>query len=72
MWNRQLDGYLNRVPREFFERVWHILERTPPGIKLSGYILPQVRLLEVLILMAAIARCFDAIAFNSIDQTNIY
>lgn len=41
MWNRQLDGYLNRVPREFFERVWHILERTPPGIKLSGYILPQ-------------------------------
>jgi phosphorylase kinase alpha/beta subunit len=39
---RQLDGALNRVPNDFYDRVWHILERTPPGLKVAGYYLPQV------------------------------
>ncbi|KAL4234418.1 hypothetical protein ACF0H5_006065 [Mactra antiquata] len=38
---RQLDGALSRVPKDFFERVWEILERTPNGIKVAGYLLPQ-------------------------------
>lgn len=38
---RQLDGALNRVPNDFYDRVWHILERTPPGLKVAGYYLPQ-------------------------------
>jgi len=41
IWNRQLDGALNRVPMDFYDRVWHILERTPAGIKVAGYHLPQ-------------------------------
>jgi len=40
---RQLDGALSRVPKDFYERVWEILERTPGGIKVAGYLLPQVR-----------------------------
>ncbi|XP_053402296.1 phosphorylase b kinase regulatory subunit beta-like isoform X7 [Mercenaria mercenaria] len=38
---RQLDGALSRVPKDFYERVWEILERTPGGIKVAGYLLPQ-------------------------------
>ncbi|CAF3455327.1 unnamed protein product, partial [Rotaria sp. Silwood2] len=38
---RQLDGALCRVPSDFFEHVWSILERTPGGIKLCGVFLPQ-------------------------------
>jgi phosphorylase kinase alpha/beta subunit len=38
---RQLDGALNRVPKDFYDRVWKILEKTPGGIKVSGYQLPQ-------------------------------
>jgi len=40
--HRQLEGALNRVPYDFYDRVWHILERTPPGLKVAGYFLPQV------------------------------
>lgn len=39
---RQIDGALNRTPKDFYERVWEILEKTPNGIKLAGYHLPQV------------------------------
>lgn len=42
---RQLDGALSRVPKDFYERVWEILERTPGGIKVAGYLLPQVNML---------------------------
>ena len=42
IWNRQLDGALNRVPGDFYDRVWAILERTPAGLKVAGYHLPQV------------------------------
>ncbi|CAF0750479.1 unnamed protein product [Rotaria sordida] len=38
---RQMDGALCRVPADFFEHVWSILERTPGGIKLCGAFLPQ-------------------------------
>lgn len=42
IWNRQLDGALNRVPQDFYDRVWQILDRTPAGLKVAGYHLPQV------------------------------
>ena len=42
IWNRQLDGALNRVPIGLYDRVWQILERTPGGLKVAGYLLPQV------------------------------
>ncbi|XP_041375340.1 phosphorylase b kinase regulatory subunit beta-like isoform X2 [Gigantopelta aegis] len=38
---RRLDGALNRVPKDFYDKVWQILERTPGGIKVAGYLLPQ-------------------------------
>ncbi|KAH9489748.1 hypothetical protein Btru_036653 [Bulinus truncatus] len=38
---RQLDGALNRVPKDFYDKVWQILEKTPGGIKVAGYLLPQ-------------------------------
>ncbi|VDI71727.1 phosphorylase kinase alpha/beta subunit [Mytilus galloprovincialis] len=38
---RQIDGALNRTPKDFYDRVWEILEKTPNGIKLAGYHLPQ-------------------------------
>ncbi|XP_074644676.1 phosphorylase b kinase regulatory subunit beta-like isoform X2 [Tubulanus polymorphus] len=41
LWRRQLDGALNRVPKDFYDKVWLILERTPGGIKVAGYHLPQ-------------------------------
>lgn len=42
IWNRQLSGALNRVPQNFYDRMWTVLERTPAGLKVSGYHLPQV------------------------------
>jgi len=39
---RQMDGALCRVPADFFEHIWSILERTPGGIKLCDAYLPQV------------------------------
>ncbi|CAF1192207.1 unnamed protein product [Rotaria sordida] len=38
---RQMDGALSRVPTNFYEHVWSILERTPKGIKLCNILLPQ-------------------------------
>lgn len=40
-----MDGALCRVPADFFEHVWSVLERTPGGIKLCDCLLPQVDLL---------------------------
>ncbi|XP_012280025.1 probable phosphorylase b kinase regulatory subunit alpha isoform X1 [Orussus abietinus] len=37
---RRLDGALNRVPRDFYPRVWHVLERCQ-GLAIEGRILPQ-------------------------------
>ncbi|XP_055383024.1 probable phosphorylase b kinase regulatory subunit alpha isoform X3 [Condylostylus longicornis] len=37
---RRLDGALNRVPRDFYSRVWTVLERCQ-GLKIEGRILPQ-------------------------------
>ena len=39
---RQLDGFLNRVPTDFYRKVWTILERTKGGVMVSGCHLPQV------------------------------
>jgi phosphorylase kinase alpha/beta subunit len=44
---RQMDGALCRVPTDFFEHIWSILERTPGGIKLCDAILPQVNFSEL-------------------------
>lgn len=38
---RQIEGCLCRVPRNFYERVWHILKRTPGGITIAGNLLPK-------------------------------
>ncbi|XP_072403289.1 probable phosphorylase b kinase regulatory subunit alpha isoform X3 [Diabrotica undecimpunctata] len=37
---RRLDGALNRVPRDFYSRVWSILERCQ-GLDIAGKVLPQ-------------------------------
>ncbi|KAH0999733.1 hypothetical protein HUJ04_008118 [Dendroctonus ponderosae] len=37
---RRLDGALNRVPRDFYPRVWIVLERCH-GIDIAGKVLPQ-------------------------------
>uniref|UniRef100_A0A1L8E243 Phosphorylase b kinase regulatory subunit n=1 Tax=Nyssomyia neivai TaxID=330878 RepID=A0A1L8E243_9DIPT len=37
---RRLDGALNRVPRDFYSRVWAVLERCQ-GLAIEGRILPQ-------------------------------
>ncbi|XP_014208892.1 probable phosphorylase b kinase regulatory subunit alpha isoform X2 [Copidosoma floridanum] len=37
---RRLDGALNRVPRDFYPRVWHVLERCH-GLTIEGRILAQ-------------------------------
>ncbi|XP_078608671.1 phosphorylase b kinase regulatory subunit beta-like isoform X2 [Branchiostoma floridae x Branchiostoma japonicum] len=38
---RQLDGALGRTPKDFYDKVWQILERTPAGFTVSGFHLPQ-------------------------------
>ncbi|CAF1503066.1 unnamed protein product [Rotaria magnacalcarata] len=38
---RQMDGALSRVPTNFYEHVWSILERAPKGIQLCSILLPQ-------------------------------
>eukprot|EP00794_Sanderia_malayensis_P016175 gene16175-17800_t len=38
---RQLEGALNRVPLNFYENVWKILERVPGGLRVSSHYLPQ-------------------------------
>ncbi len=42
-----MDGALCRVPADFFEHIWSILERTPGGIKLCDAYLPQVNFDEI-------------------------
>ncbi|KAK7863565.1 hypothetical protein R5R35_014068 [Gryllus longicercus] len=37
---RRLDGALNRVPRDFYPRLWHVLERCQ-GLAIEGRVLPQ-------------------------------
>ncbi|XP_015440099.1 PREDICTED: probable phosphorylase b kinase regulatory subunit alpha [Dufourea novaeangliae] len=37
---RRLDGALNRVPRDFYPRVWQVLERCQ-GLAIEGRVLPQ-------------------------------
>ncbi|XP_015608524.1 probable phosphorylase b kinase regulatory subunit alpha isoform X2 [Cephus cinctus] len=37
---RRLDGALNRVPRDFYPRVWQVLERCQ-GLVIEGRVLPQ-------------------------------
>ncbi|CAG9827331.1 unnamed protein product [Diabrotica balteata] len=37
---RRLDGALNRVPRDFYSRVWSILEKCQ-GLDIAGKVLPQ-------------------------------
>lgn len=39
---RQLNGALNRVPTNFYEQVWYILNKSPFGIKIYDHHLTQV------------------------------
>ncbi|GAB6026744.1 hypothetical protein CHUAL_013250 [Chamberlinius hualienensis] len=43
---RQIAGCLSRVPEDFYERIWHILTKTPGGIRLAGCLLPQERIMS--------------------------
>ncbi len=36
-----MDGALNRVPSSFYEEAWFILNKSPFGIKIFDYHLPQ-------------------------------
>ena len=38
---RQLDGALNRVPMNFYEQAWYVLNKSPFGIKIYDHLLPQ-------------------------------
>ncbi len=38
---RQLNGSLHRVPPNFYEDMWHVLCRTPGGIRIGRDFLPQ-------------------------------
>ncbi|XP_049964722.1 probable phosphorylase b kinase regulatory subunit beta isoform X1 [Schistocerca serialis cubense] len=38
---RRLEGCLCRVPTNFYNQVWDVMTRTPQGIKVRGYHLPQ-------------------------------
>lgn len=38
---RQLDGALNRVPENFYNKSWLLLKKSPFGIKIYDYHLPQ-------------------------------
>ena len=38
---RQLNGSLNRVPPDFYERVWKVVGKTPEGIVVANHHLPQ-------------------------------
>lgn len=39
---RRLNGAVNRVPTNLYDRVFKMLERTRGGIVISGHLLPQV------------------------------
>lgn len=41
MWRRKLLGSLGSLPSNFYEKMWYILERTPGGVRLNNYHLPQ-------------------------------
>ncbi|XP_030831590.1 phosphorylase b kinase regulatory subunit beta [Strongylocentrotus purpuratus] len=38
---RQFSGALNRTPVRFYDKVWNILGRTPSGLSIANYYLPQ-------------------------------
>ncbi|XP_071503310.1 phosphorylase b kinase regulatory subunit beta-like [Diadema antillarum] len=38
---RQFSGALNRTPPQFYDKVWNILSRTPSGLSIANYYLPQ-------------------------------
>lgn len=38
---RQIEGALSRVPKNFYDRVWEIMSKTPGGIVVAGQHLPQ-------------------------------
>lgn len=41
VWRRRILGSLGALPKNFYEKIWGVLERTPGGIKLQNYHLPQ-------------------------------
>lgn len=45
---RRIDGALNRVPPEFYARVWGVLDRTPAGVSLANHLLSHELTKEVL------------------------
>uniref|UniRef100_A0A914GR47 Phosphorylase b kinase regulatory subunit n=1 Tax=Globodera rostochiensis TaxID=31243 RepID=A0A914GR47_GLORO len=45
---KKLNGALNRVPTNLYDRVWKILERVEQGMVISGHVLPQYPTLHVM------------------------
>ena len=41
LWTRLLEGALNRVPSDFYLRLYLLLERAPGGVRCWSYTLPQ-------------------------------
>ena len=41
LWKRRLLGSLGSLPCDFYDKMWYILQRTPEGIRLYSYHLPQ-------------------------------
>lgn len=38
---KQLEGCLCRVPHSFYNKVWDVITRTPQGINILGFVIPQ-------------------------------
>ncbi|EDV24395.1 uncharacterized protein TRIADDRAFT_25466 [Trichoplax adhaerens] len=45
MRRRRIDGALNRVPENFYQYVWRVLEKCH-GISIGGYVLPQYPIIQ--------------------------
>ena len=56
---RRLDGALNRVPREFYKRVWIILEKVQIHSSLKLVILIQLKVCKVTKLFFFFQLCSD-------------
>jgi phosphorylase kinase alpha/beta subunit len=48
LYQRQLNGALNRVPGNFYVKVYGILKKTPGGISLRGKSLPQCPTIQLM------------------------
>ncbi|RCN41653.1 hypothetical protein ANCCAN_12402 [Ancylostoma caninum] len=68
---RRLNGALNRMPVNFFDRVWTILGRSRDGIVIASQFLPQVNYRSHMSVFFFCCCCFIlSISKNSASLTN--